>query len=207
MPDLIKKLIEEFAKFPGVGPRQAKRFAYYLITRSESKIKDISESIIKAKKSVAHCTSCGRLTSKSQKSSECPICSDSSRDKTLLTIVAHDVDVESIEKSNVYKGSYFVLGGTIPILDEKPEERVRLTSLKKQVSSRIGNGLTEIILALDLNPDGEHTMECLSSFLMPFIDGKNIKVTVLGRGLSTGTELQYSDPDTIKNALKNRAPA
>ena len=128
-----------------------------------------------------------------------------SRDKTLFMIVAHDVDVESIERSSSFHGYYFVVGGTIPILDEKPEERVRLTDLKKQVASRMRSGLSEIILALDLNPEGEHTMEYLRTFLSPLIEGSGIKITLLGRGLSTGTELQYSDPETIKNALKNRA--
>ena len=205
MSDFIEKLVEEFARFPGVGPRQAKRFAYYLLTRNEEKLKGFTESLLKARKSVAHCNSCGRLSGKSGKTSLCTICADASRDKTLFMVVAHDVDVESVEKSGSYKGYYFVLGGMVPILDEKPEERVRILELKKQVASRMRDGLSEIILALDLNPEGEHTSEYLKTLLSPVIAGKNIKTTLLGRGLSTGTELQYSDPETIKNALKNRA--
>ena len=205
MSDFIEKLVEEFARFPGVGPRQAKRFAYYLLTRNEEKLKSFTESLLKARKSVAHCGSCGRLSVKSGKTSLCAICADASRDKTLFMVVAHDVDVESVEKSGSYKGYYFVLGGMVPILDEKPEERVRVSELKKQTASRTHDGLTEIILALDLNPEGEHTGEYLKTLLSPAIAGKNIKITLLGRGLSTGTELQYSDPETIKNALKNRA--
>jgi len=203
--DFIEKLVEEFARFPGVGPRQAKRFAYYLLTRNEEKLKSFTESLLKARKSVAHCGSCGRLSVKSGKTSLCAICADASRDKTLFMVVAHDVDVESVEKSGSYKGYYFVLGGMVPILDEKPEERVRVSELKKQTASRTRDGLTEIILALDLNPEGEHTGEYLKTLLSPTVAGKNIKITLLGRGLSTGTELQYSDPETIKNALKNRA--
>ena len=205
MSDFIEKLVEEFARFPGVGPRQAKRFAYYLLTRNEEKLKSFTESLLKARKSVAHCGSCGRLSVKSGKTSLCAICADASRDKTLFMVVAHDVDVESVEKSGSYKGYYFVLGGMVPILDEKPEERVRVSELKKQTASRTRDGLTEIILALDLNPEGEHTGEYLKTLLSPTVAGKNIKITLLGRGLSTGTELQYSDPETIKNALKNRA--
>ena len=205
MSDFIEKLVEEFARFPGVGPRQAKRFAYYLLTRDKGKLKSFTESLLKARESVAHCNMCGRLSVKSGKTSLCTICADASRDKTLFMVVAHDVDVESVEKSGSYKGYYFVLGGMIPILDEKPEERVRISELKKQIAARTRDGLAEIILALDLNPEGEHTSEYLKTLLSPAITGKNIKITLLGRGLSTGTELQYSDPDTIKNALKNRA--
>lgn len=204
MGDFIEKLVEEFARFPGVGPRQAKRFAYFLLTRDETKLKTFTESLLKARKSVAHCSDCGRLSVKSGKTSLCAICTDSSRDKTQCMVVAHDVDVESVERSGGYKGYYFVLGGMIPILDEKPEKRVRVAELKKQISSRMRDGLVEIILALDLNPEGEHTSEYLLTFLSPAVAEKDIKITLLGRGLSTGTELQYSDPETIKNALKHR---
>jgi len=207
MTDVLEKLIEEFARFPGVGPRQAKRFAYYLITRDEAKLKQFADSLLKARKLVTHCPLCGRLSTKSDRTSLCTICADSSRDKTLLMIVAHDVDVESVEKSGGYRGLYFVLGGTIPVLDDLPEERVRVKELKKQLSSKSREGLTEIIFGLDLNPDGEHTSEYLLDILSPLAAEKKIKMTLMGRGLSTGTELQYSDPDTIKNALKNRASA
>ncbi len=207
MDDLLLKLVEEFARFPGVGPRQAKRFAYYLITRDEAKLKQFTDSLLKARKLVSHCSLCGRLCTKSDSKSLCSICADTSRDKTLLMLVAHDVDVESVEKSGGYKGLYFVLGGTIPVLDEKPEDRVRIKELRKQLSSNAREGLTEIIFALDLNPEGEHTSDYLISTLSPVIAEKGAKMTFMGRGLSTGTELQYSDPDTIKNALKNRAVA
>jgi len=200
MEDPIQKLIEEFSRFPGVGPRQAKRFAYYLLVRDEGKLKTFAAELLRARKIVASCASCGRLFVRSGKAPLCPLCADESRDRAFLMIVAHDVDVESVEKSGVYHGYYFVLGGTVPILEEKPEERVRLAALKKQLAERKAKGLTEVILALDLNPEGEHTME----FLGKQLEGKGVKVTVLGRGLSTGTELQYSDPETIKNALKNR---
>ncbi len=205
MDDPLLRLIEEFSRFPGVGPRQAKRFAYYLLTRDEKKLKTLTELLHSAKKTILPCSDCGRLFSKSNttRSSRCLICTDESRDKTLLMVVSHDVDVDSVEKSAGYRGYYFVLGGTIPILEEKPDERVRLSGLKTQIAKRTSAGLSEIILALDLNPEGEHTMGYLSKFLTSLV--KNIKVTVLGRGLSTGTELQYSDPETIQNALSNRA--
>jgi recombination protein RecR len=203
MSDFLEKLIEDFARFPGVGPRQAKRFAYYLLTRDETKLKAFADLLLKARKMVSYCSSCGRLSVKATKSSLCPICADNSRDKSVLMVVAHDVDVESVEKSAGFKGYYFVLGGTIPVLDEKPEERIRLKELTKRLS--VKEPPSEVILALDLNPEGEHTIEYLQEILSPISREKSIKISTLGRGLSTGTELQYSDPDTIKNALKNRA--
>lgn len=203
----IEKLVEEFSHFPGVGPRQAKRFAFYLLTRDEKRLKSFTEELLKAKKSIAHCNACGRLFIKPGKTLLCSICADQSRDKTLLMVVGHDVDVESVEKSGVYRGYYFVLGGSIPILDDKPEERVHLAGLRKSAVERENQGLKEVILALDANPEGEHTSDFLIKFLSPVFKGKEIKISLLGRGLSTGTELQYSDPDTIKSALQNRALA
>lgn len=205
MQNPIQKLIEEFSKFPGVGPRQARRFAYYLLTRDDSRLSTLTELLANAKKSVLSCTSCGRLFSREGKTVFCLICADQTREKTQLMIVAHDVDIDSIEKSGSYRGYYVMLGGTIPILEEKPEQRIRLGAVRKTVTERIKNGLAEIILALDLNPEGEHTMGYLMGFLKPLVC-ETVCISKLGRGLSTGTELQYSDPDTIKNALINRAP-
>jgi len=121
-------------------------------------------------------------------------------------IVARDSDFEAIEKSGVYHGLYFILGGSVPILEKEPEKRVRLAELKKRVQG-VGQDviLTEIILSMSVTPDGEHTAEVVKAFLEKSIDAEKVKITVLGKGLSTGTELEYSDTETLKNALKNRA--
>ena len=136
----------------------------------------------------------------------CSICSDDTRDHTSLMIVARDSDLEAIEKSGVYCGLYFVLGGIVPILEKEPEKRVRLKELKKRVSGDPISG--EIILSMSATPDGEHTAEVVKQFLennsLASGRGSKIKITVLGKGLSTGTELEYSDTETLKNALKNR---
>jgi len=115
-------------------------------------------------------------------------------------LVSHDVDFENIEKTKSYTGYYFILGGHIPILEKTPEKRIRQKELLDMVEKRIKNGLSEIIIALNYNPEGENTLTYLRELLSPF----SIKISTLGRGLSTGTELEYSDSDTIKNALKNR---
>jgi recombination protein RecR len=119
-------------------------------------------------------------------------------------IVSNDVDFENIEKTKFYNGYYFILGGSVPILEKNPEKRIRQKELIESVGNRLNSGLEEIIIALNYNPEGENTLSYLNELLKTTIDKNNIKISTLGRGLSTGTELEYSDSDTIKNALKNR---
>ncbi len=199
--DPISKLTEYFREFPGIGPRQARRFVYFLLTRNSSHLEDISRLILEIKKSIKICTSCFRFYQDGN-STNCYICSDKNRDNTQLMIVSRDVDYEAIEKSKVYNGLYFVLGGLIPILEKEPESRVRLVELVNKVKN---GSFKEIILSLNATAEGEHTSEFLKNYLKDKFPSNTFNITVLGRGLSTGTELEYSDTDTIKNALKNRA--
>lgn len=120
-------------------------------------------------------------------------------------IVSHDVDLEHIEKSGVYKGTYFVLGGTVPILAPNPEERIRSRELLSLIKNRTEkNILKEIILAMNVTPEGENTEQHLTQLLTPIATQHSIKISHLGRGISTGTEIEYSDKETLKNALQNR---
>ena len=200
--DSLQKLAEYFAEFPGIGPRQAKRFVYFLLTRNSAHLEEISRLVIEIKKSVRVCSFCFRFYSE-QKSptSLCPTCSNPNRDSRELMIVARDVDFESIEKSHVYNGLYFILGGTIPILEKEPEKRVRLKELKEKISK---GKFKEIILSLNITADGENTAEYIRSFIENNFKNLELKITVLGRGLSTGSELEYVDAETIKKALENR---
>jgi recombination protein RecR len=109
-----------------------------------------------------------------------------------------------VEKTKFFNGYYFILGGTVPILEKNPEKRIRQNELLSVVEKRIKNGLKEIIIALSYNPEGENTLTYLRQILQTLTEKNNIRISTLGRGLSTGTELEYSDSDTIKNALKNR---
>jgi recombination protein RecR len=203
--DPVSKLIELFSEFPGIGPRQARRFAYFILTRNNGFLDDFVKNITAAKKSLRVCSSCQRFFTSTNTSGSaskmCSICSDDTRDHTSLMIVARDSDFEAVEKSGVYRGLYFVLGGIVPILEKEPEKRVRLAELKKRVQ-----GLPlEIILSMSVTPDGEHTADVVKAFLEKNAASSKIKITLLGKGLSTGTELEYSDTETLKNALKNRA--
>ncbi len=196
--DPISKLTEYFREFPGIGPRQARRFVYFLLTRNTGYLDEISRLILEIKKNIRVCSSCFRFYQDGN-STTCNICNNKNRDASQLMIVSRDVDFEAIEKSKFYNGYYFILGGNIPILDKEPEKRVRVKELKEKL---LKNKPGEVILSLNVNAEGENTIEYLKT-VIGNVDS-NIKITVLGRGLSTGSELEYSDTDTIKNALKNR---
>lgn len=207
--DNFHRLEEIFCKFPGIGPRQAKRFVYHILNKSHSAISEFTKLVEEVKKQTHECESCHRLfigtnslSGRSNHHNLCAICSDTSRDKALLMVVARDSDLESIEKSGAYKGLYFILGGTIPILDKEPEKRIRLELLLKKVS--VQADLREAILSLNTTPDGENTADIIKEALQKVLSGKNVTISILGRGLSTGAELEYADSDTIKNALQNR---
>ena len=199
--DPISKLTEYFREFPGIGPRQAKRFVYFLLTRPANYLEEISRLITEIKKRIKICSLCLRFYSDGN-TSVCPICSDKNRDSTQLMIVSRDVDFETIEKSRVYDGLYFILGGNIPILDKEPDKKVRLKELKDRIAK---NSIKEIILSLNVTPEGENTADFLRNYIKEKFSDHNIKISVLGKGLSTGTELEYADSETIKSALQNRS--
>ncbi|MEN9647786.1 MAG: recombination protein RecR, recombination protein RecR [Candidatus Parcubacteria bacterium] len=199
----IDKLTEYFMNFPGIGPRQAKRFVYHLLTRDQNTLNEFADHIKALKQHIKICTRCFRFFMKSASTDNmCTICSNSERNNASLLIVPRDNDLEVIEKSKSYDGLYFVLGGTVPILEKLPEARIRIKDLRARIASDKAV-IKEIILAANYNPEGENTMEYVEAELTKLI-GPDIKITHLGRGFSTGTEIEYSDAATIKNALKNR---
>ena len=200
----LDKLIEQFEQFPGVGARQARRFAFYVMTLPSDEVAKLAELITTIQGSVIECESCRRFFAQNGTGTLCSICSASNRDTTKLLVVERDVDIQPIERSGVYDGLYFVLGGTLPLLDKKDKQPLRSNGLKKIVTERLEHGLVEIILAFSVNPDGENTARFVEKMLSE-IPGSNVAtISQLGRGLSTGSELEYADPETIKNALQNR---
>jgi recombination protein RecR len=201
----INKLTKIFSEFPGIGPRQAKRFVYFLLTRNNGYIENLISLLSDLKKGISVCEECYRFFPNTPNQVKlCDICRSPNRDLTELMIVSRDVDLENIEKSHSFNGHYFVLGGSVPILEKNPEEKIRLNELRTTIQRLSPKGLKEIILGLNANPEGEYTGIFIKQTLESLLKEKNIIVTVLGRGLSTGTELEYSDSDTIKNAFLNR---
>jgi len=199
----IDKLTELFRSFPGIGPRQAKRFVYYLLSRNGSYSDELVRAVENLKSEIAQCEICMRFHALGNPVSKCDICTDDTRDSSQLCIVPRDIDFESIEKSGSYKGYYFVLGGVVPILEKEPEKRIRNNELRIRIEKGLKNGLKEIILAMNANLDGESTAEYIKNQLSNLPTSELI-ITTLGRGLSTGAELEYADPDTLKNAFLHR---
>ncbi|MBU4224049.1 toprim domain-containing protein [Patescibacteria group bacterium] len=215
MNNNFEKLIEYFLKFPGIGPRQAKRFALFLAGEDKKFVADLGQLISKIKESVRQCPSCYRFYgSVSGGSSQCGICSNLNRDNSILLVVEKDADLQNIEKSEVYNGRYFVLGGTIPLANGSAKggtgglrfrELFEKVKVLLQSSTREAKHL-EVILALSATIEGENTSRYAEKILEPLLSkgGQEIKITRLGRGLSTGTELEYSDSATIANSLRSR---
>ncbi len=201
----LEKLIRHFEKFPGIGSRQARRFAFHILTLSQGDVAELSELIRTIRTNVVECPSCCRFHSMYNNQPLCSLCSSGTRDHSKLTIVERDADIDAIERGGVYDGLYFVLGGMVPLLDTHDIKKLRGGALKHLVETRAKEGLKEIILAFSVNPDGENTGRYIEILLKESIDTYGLKTTHLGRGLSTGSELEYADPETIKNSFKNRA--
>ncbi len=203
--DIIDKLTEVFKEFPGIGERQAKRFVYFLMSRSGAYSQNLSSLILDLKKEVAQCKECFRFfIFNNEQKNICEICANPHTDNSMLMVVEKDSDLESVKKSRTYHGKYFVLGGLVPIVEKNTKSRIRINELIEKIKKDKKNGLEEIILAFSLSPQGDHTDFYIRGQLKELTESLNIKVSSLGRGLSTGTELEYSDNETLKNALKNR---
>jgi len=193
----INRLIESFLKFPGIGPRQAKRFVYFLAGESKAYVDNLAKLILEVKSGMKQCESCYRyFESKNAEIDLCPVCSGAGRDSSVIMAVEKDVDLENIERTGNFRGKYFVLGGLLSLAGNGTAS-VRLKQLFDKVQKEKP---AEIILATSATVEGENTNLYIERILEPL----KVKITRLGRGLSTGAELEYSDSDTIENALKNR---
>lgn len=199
----IEKLTEIFKDFPGIGERQAKRFVYFLMSKTPAYSGNLASLINELKKEIAQCAECFKFFLLKNKSEICEICSDPNIDSAVLMILEKDSDLESIHKSRVYNGKYFILGGLVPIVEKNTNKMIRINELLERIK-RDGKNLKEVILAFSLNPQGNHTDFYIRNQTRDVCEKLGIKISSLGRGLSTGTELEYSDNDTLKNALKNR---
>lgn len=168
----------------------------YLLRSSPSLRKDLSDSIRDLSGSVHQCPDCMRFFSGTR--GACSLCTSTKRNPTLLAVVTNDTDLLALERSGTYKGLYFVLGGTISLASEKTAS-LRLPELLRRVDVIQPS---EVILAFPANPEGDATATRVREELVAHV--ATLKVTTLGRGLSTGSELEYADPETLKSAFDNR---
>ncbi len=204
--DSLERLVSLFRLLPGIGPRQARRFVYFLLRQENGLAPKLAVELSKLKNLTSECADCGRFFApeKTKLSQErCAWCANPVRELETIMIVEKEADLDNIKLSGAYNGRFFVLGMLASPLRPGSEKvlRPRLDLLIKQLTKPAVN---EIIFALAASPDGDHTTEQIQKFLQPVIDKQKIKTTVLGRGLSTGTELEYSDGETLKHAIRHR---
>jgi len=196
----IDKLAELFQQFPGIGKRQARRFVYFLLHKDNGYIGQLLNEISAIKQQINQCQSCFRFYPKDTKI-ECPICIQH-KESGHLMIVEKDADLENIHKTGLYDGKYFVLGGFIAS-HEKKRSYARVDQLLARIECDVqAKKIDELIFGLSISPEAEHTR--LRLYSMIHEKYPDLVFSTLGRGLSTGTELEYSDTETLKYALGSR---
>lgn len=193
--DRIEDLARLFERFPGIGPRQARRFVYHLLGQSQSDRSTLGDLISTIAADIRQCKECMRFAN--GKGPTCSICSDHTRDNSLLMLVEKDQDLLAMERASAYRGKYFVLGGTLTLSGKGAIREKELTATVKR-----HEGLKEIVLAVSATAEGEMTADRIWELLLPFRD--TLKMTMLGRGLATGSELEYADKETLSGALAHR---
>lgn len=198
MRDRIEDLSSAFNRFPGIGPRQAKRFVYHLLTVSQSDRNRLADLIANLGNDVQQCTMCMRFAPVTGESL-CNYCADTNRQDGILMILEKDQDLVAVERTGTYRGRYFILGGVLTL---SGKGAIRERDLIRVVEARANAGLSEIVLALSATSEGEHTADRVREVLAP-LRGP-ILISELGRGLSTGSELEYADSTTLSAALQNR---
>lgn len=196
--DHIDELATAFARLPGIGPRQAKRFVFFLLSTSATERTKLAELILSLGKDVRQCADCMRFFN-STTNTPCAYCAAGRRDDEQLMIVEKDQDLAAVERAGTYKGRYFVLGGVLTLTGKGV---IRERDLIRVLEKRLTSGLREVVLALSATSEGEHTADRVRALLTPYRD--HLKLSVLGRGLATGSELEYSDAETLRAALSNR---
>lgn len=193
LPEPIQNAAAAFDSLPGVGPRAALRYAYWLVTQPKESIERFARSLQTLAQSVRHCDVCGQWSDRSP----CAICADPKRDASSICVVATSPDIKAVEETGVFKGTYHVLGGTIDPIEGRTPDTLRIPQLVERAKMPI---VTEIILALDTNIQGDVTV----LYLKKQLGNLPIKITRLARGMPTGAALEYADAHTLADALQNR---
>ena len=192
-PEPIAKLIESYAKLPGIGQKTATRLAFYTIGMSDDDVNQFAANLLSAKRDLHFCSICGNLTD----ADPCNICSDESRDRTTIFVVEESKDVLAMEKIREYNGLYPVLHGTIsPMNGVSPDD----INVKTLITRLMDSQVAEVIIATNATSDGEATAMYLARIIKP----AGIKVTRLARGLAVGSDIEYADEVTLSKAVENR---
>jgi recombination protein RecR len=201
------RLAELFMRFPGIGPKQAKRFVYYLLREHSHFKEQLIAALEELKFTGKQCEMCFRyFGDKNPKSvkTKCGICEDESRDHGALMILEKELDMDAVEKTGSYNGLYFILGGLVPPLADKPTELIRIRELTSRIHSSL-ESVNEIIFALPVTDYGDTTTEYVEKTIKQIVGVEKVKLTHLARGLSSGLELEYVDRNTFTSAFERRS--
>jgi recombination protein RecR len=192
LPEPITTLSEALCRLPGIGPRSAERLALHLVQCPADDVRRLAQTLVQAREKIRTCSVCGGLT----EADPCAICQDPRRDNSLLCVVERPLDIFALEKAGSFRGRYHVLGGRISPLNGVEPEDLRLAELE----SRLGRGVTEIIVALSTDVEGDAT----SFYLAKRLAGKGAKISRLAHGLPAGSGLEFADEVTLGRALEGR---
>jgi recombination protein RecR len=193
LPPSLEKLINELSKLPGIGPKSAQRLGFYLLKKDQYEINNLSSAIENIKSDILFCSICHNMAN----TNPCNVCSDTSRDQTLVCVVEEPMDAIALEKTGGFKGTYHILGGALSPLEGIGPESLNLTSLVTRVTQ---NGITEIIIATNPSLEGETTALHIGKLLKDL----PVKITRIARGLPMGGDLEYADEMTLSRALEGR---
>lgn len=192
----LEDLIRTFSKLPGLGPRSARRAVLHLMRHKERLMIPLAGSIARVAEAIKPCGACGNLDS----TDPCHICADHRRDPAILCVVEEVADLWAIERCNLYKGQYHVLGGTLSAMDDRGPSQLNIEPL---IRKALGGEVREIILATNATLEGQTT----SHYLMDRMAGTSANISRLAQGIPIGGELDYLDDGTLGAALKARLPA
>ena len=190
--DSIEKLTAAFEKLPSIGRRTAQRLTFYLMKADKQEALSLAEAITELKEKTRYCSICFNLT----EADPCNICSDSSRERSIICVVEEPKDVLALEKTGQYKGLYHVLGGVLSPLDGIGPDNLRIRELQE----RVKNGIEEVILATSATAEGETTSAYLARLLHPY----SVKISRIARGLPVGGDLEIASKETLIRALEER---
>ena len=193
----IHRLTELMSEFPGIGPRQARRFVQYMLRKANQWRAELARGILDLARMVSPCAECLRYTENTE-NGLCRLCANADRDIETLMVVEKDVDIDGVEASEAYRGRYFVFGGLLSLTGRKNGAHTEVLFKRVRRSEP-----KEIIFALAATPEGDYTARELMRELA--IKHPTMRLTLLGRGLSVGGEIEYADRETLRNALKNRS--
>lgn len=193
-PRAVTRLIEEFHRLPGIGPKTAQRLTFYLLRASKEQADSLADALAHLKDRVVTCSICTNIAEENP----CAICRDESRDRSIVCVVEEPLDVLAIERTREYKGLYHVLHGAISPVDGIGPDDLRIQELLSRVQR--DPGIKEIVVATNPNLEGEATAMYLERLIKPL----GIRMTRLARGLPVGSDLEYADEITLTRALEGR---